>query len=467
MPADAGVGAAPRNSKGSLPPLNDPKLPRNSKGSLPATSSNAKGSAPKVVKLNGANDMAIARQMKDLNGVRDSVSKRPKAKVSLVGPERQKEQRRQRQAKRELTHIFCKFDADRNGALDRNELKGWMMEVVRSMGRDPIVCVLEKDVDNLMQACDHSQNGHIEYEEMKWAFDVWQMHLTAAEKIDELFETYDADGTGCLDKIQLRNLLVALNDGVMVADDEVDFVLRTADRLEEDGQISNKLEMELALSVWYHHVEENGGGKPLIDLVKGSQVRSLFDVQEKTDASRVGATRQNAKVEWTREQCQIQLLFEKYDKDQNGVLQKSELKSLMEDLGRDLGGGEFQTVDKQDVIDLMKMCDSNQDGVMQREEVLWAVQVWRKHVRCWPKIKLMFEQADTDHSGRLNKTELHKLLVSLNDGIAVNEQEVDLILKSADKLGDGKISHLEMENMLSVWYLHVEDRQQSACCSLQ
>lgn len=317
-------------------------------------------------------------------------------------------------------------------------------------------------MDDLVTLCDKARNGVIERCEVELAIEVWQRHLKGLRQIEPYFEKYDKDQSGRLDRQQLKQLLLDLNDGMAVEDSEVDWVLQHADLL-GDGQIG-KFEISSALSLWFHHVEEKTSGVPLGNHV---EVRDHVAKRSKPDASKIGAKRREVQVLHMDEQEKISTLFEKYDKNKSGGLSKDELRALMEDIHTSVGMG-GRGVEAQDVSDLMRMCDQAKDGVIDRGEVLFAVELWHKHLKAWPAIEPVFDKYDANQDGRLTKDQLRQVLLELNDGVEIDNRDIDWILKEADLLGDGYIGKLEMEHALSLWYHEVERRQlNSICCSVQ
>merc|ERR1712178_273348 len=61
-------------------------------------------------------------------------------------------------------------------------------------------------------------------------------------------------------------------------------------------------------------------------------------------------------------------------------------------------------------------------------------------------------QYDKNGSGKLNRREVRKLLVDLNDGSPVTEDELDFVFKVADANTDNFISALEMSTLLNCWH---------------
>lgn len=185
---------------------------------------------------------------------------------------------------------------------------------------------------------------------------------------------------------------------------------------------------------------------------KCAQIHRGLAQQKKKERADVGSTRQRSfknskKIDGAQLQSDI---FQMVDKNKDGILQKSELKELMVYIN----DGKY--VDDQDVDDLMVLCDKSKDGAIDKSEFLSTVMLWNAYVQTLPDMEALMNKYDADHSGKLDATELKKLLTDLNDGIAVDDDEVSWVLKNADLLGDGKIGRLELEKAIAVWFHHFE-----------
>mmetsp|Transcript_31236 Transcript_31236/g.62996 ORF Transcript_31236/g.62996 Transcript_31236/m.62996 type:complete len:100 (+) Transcript_31236:367-666(+) len=94
---------------------------------------------------------------------------------------------------------------------------------------------------------------------------------------------------------------------------------------------------------------------------------------------------------------------------------------------------------------------------------------------CKAEIDLVFEKYDSDKSGGLDREQLKNLLTELNAGGEPKAEEVDFVLMHADVIGNGVVTKPELAKAVSVWYVHVEKKQQqtdavkpgSACCLVQ
>jgi len=94
----------------------------------------------------------------------------------------------------------------------------------------------------------------------------------------------------------------------------------------------------------------------------------------------------------------------------------------------------------------------------------------RRHEQAWKeyrhKVKLnrLIAKYDTNNSKKLEKDQLVRLLTEIDSstppGTAPSEEEVNFVLKAADKAHDGCISADEVEDAMCVWMTYVEKRQE-------
>ena len=58
---------------------------------------------------------------------------------------------------------------------------------------------------------------------------MWKRYLDSKPEIDEIFDKFDVNKSGKLEADQLKAFLTELNDGIAPSDDEVKWVLESAD----------------------------------------------------------------------------------------------------------------------------------------------------------------------------------------------------------------------------------------------
>merc|ERR1712118_633123 len=95
------------------------------------------------------------------------------------------------------------------------------------------------------------ENGAIDLSELKSAMAAWNTYTTTRTNLEEAIAKFDKSGTGKLEKAELKEYLIYLNEGLPVEDAEVDWVLSEADVM-GDGAVA-KTELCLATAKWYIH----------------------------------------------------------------------------------------------------------------------------------------------------------------------------------------------------------------------
>lgn len=98
-------------------------------------------------------------------------------------------------------------------------------------------------------------------------------------------------------------------------------------------------------------------------------------------------SRPNSTTEWQRWQENQDkfrtAIFEKYDTNESGVLEKNEVAKLMQDMN------DGKEVNCRDVDDLVGMCDKTKDGSINKNEVLFAIKMWNDHLKTLPKVEVV------------------------------------------------------------------------------
>ena len=202
------------------------------------------------------------------------------------------------QEEQKVRELFEKHDSDSSDSLDEAQMKTFMEEYVHTIPEYAEKHVSDEEVKYVMAIADSLGDGAVEAEEITEAVAVWQSLLGDQDKIAARFDVYDTDKSGDLDKGQVALVLKDLNGGAEVGDEEVDWVMNSADGKgplklgaplcplcrqpaaqlppptaseqspanaaapltlhvvrAADGKL-NKNELKVAVAVWYTHVTE-------------------------------------------------------------------------------------------------------------------------------------------------------------------------------------------------------------------
>lgn len=139
-------------------------------------------------------------------------------------------------------------------------------------------------------------------------------------------------------------------------------------------------------------------------------------------------------------------------------------KDQVEKLLTDLNGGQKVSQDELDYI--MVVCDATRDDAIGPSEMEWLILSWQNYMKSKAEIDPLLTKYDVSGTGRLEREELKKLLVDLNDGKPVEDSEVDFVMEQADSLGNGVITKPEMRRALAIWYAHVGTETSCSCVLL-
>jgi Ca2+-binding EF-hand superfamily protein len=140
--------------------------------------------------------------------------------------------------------------------------------------------------------------------------------------------------------------------------------------------------------------------------------------------------------------------FAKYDSDGDGQMTREEVRQLLCHLEP-----EHTVTDEQ--LDLL--CHAlGEDGLGDKNEVKKCVTRFQAYVTLGPQIDAAFGRFDVDGSGKLEKSELHKLLVEIA-GDKSDQGDLDYILKVCDRDGDASLTKAELLPALATWKKLLED----------
>merc|ERR1719447_1066669 len=101
---------------------------------------------------------------------------------------------------------FSAIDVNQNGVLDRWEVR----RVLKRLGVSP--GDLENDIKILMEAVDQNGDGKVSLVEFKTWYVSQKLRATA--RIEKLFNVYDADKDGFINKAEFKALITAVNGDI-------------------------------------------------------------------------------------------------------------------------------------------------------------------------------------------------------------------------------------------------------------
>eukprot|EP00443_Scrippsiella_acuminata_P031782 CAMPEP_0115248544 /NCGR_PEP_ID=MMETSP0270-20121206/42124_1 /TAXON_ID=71861 /ORGANISM="Scrippsiella trochoidea, Strain CCMP3099" /LENGTH=201 /DNA_ID=CAMNT_0002663847 /DNA_START=67 /DNA_END=672 /DNA_ORIENTATION=+ len=172
----------------------------------------------------------------------------PPSPFSEISPGRQRAFERELRERRVTTGIFQKYDTDRSGKLEPEQLKSLLTDL---SNRPPS----ELELSYILKLCDDQKpNGAIDLSELQHAIQAWKSYVVQRDELQAALDKFDVSGSGKLEQDELKAYLTHLNGGREVPDAEVDWVMSQAN-IFGDGACS-KPELAMATAAWYTHVEK-------------------------------------------------------------------------------------------------------------------------------------------------------------------------------------------------------------------
>eukprot|EP01060_Flectonema_neradi_P029617 TRINITY_DN412_c1_g1_i1.p1 TRINITY_DN412_c1_g1~~TRINITY_DN412_c1_g1_i1.p1 ORF type:complete len:496 (+),score=87.14 TRINITY_DN412_c1_g1_i1:48-1535(+) len=143
----------------------------------------------------------------------------------------------------EIAEVWKKYDDDQNGHLDKEELTQFIGDLLGAQGGSFSEQAMQDEVDRVLSRMDTNGNGIIEWEEF-WYFHQAQrasdflesfqgLQITEDEAL-EIWEQYDADGSGSLDSEEVGALL---RDCAKAAGGSIEKITREAAAFWELGEL--------------------------------------------------------------------------------------------------------------------------------------------------------------------------------------------------------------------------------------
>jgi len=241
-----------------------------------------------------------------------------------------------------------------------------------------------------------------------------------------LFATTDTDGNDSIDLREFNSLLDDL--GILMPPDEVINFFNELDT-DNSGTLSFEEYIELVFELRYpiistlvkFGIEATGG--PASELLEEVHVNpdEQINLMEASGFLKRSRHRLDFESKITPDQIgQFKKLFQLYDLDGSGTINIIELASVLFKLG--------YTFSPENVDTIIQIVDDNMDGVLNFKEFL-AFYDFLEY------LKSLFESADIDGSGAIDRNELTTLLQKA--GYNFNEKQIELFYKMCDEDGSG------------------------------
>ncbi len=115
---------------------------------------------------------------------------------------------------RELRDLIKKYDEDRSGNLNSQELGKCIKTYsdARQWTLEP-VSPTEEEANLILQAAGKHKANAVDASEIEFALDLWHSYVTNKSRIEEIFDKYDTNHSKKLESDQLARYLTDLNEG--------------------------------------------------------------------------------------------------------------------------------------------------------------------------------------------------------------------------------------------------------------
>lgn len=167
----------------------------------------------------------------------------------------------------------------------------------------------------------------------------------------------------------------------------------------------------------------------------------------------VGSQRLAIRDAWNISELRVQEIFNMYDTDGNESLDSEEFLNLL----KDYNDGVEPSPDEIEWVS--KLSDRNSDGVIQVEELHYALRSWHGYQNLPRDAMRLFAEFDFEQetTSAVDVGFIHELLLELNGGLPVASEEVSWVLLEASVLADtdGPANRSHFLGAISAWYVHV------------
>lgn len=142
----------------------------------------------------------------------------------------------------------------------------------------------------------------------------------------------------------------------------------------------------------------------------------------------------------TEEQIeQFKLAFDLFDKDKTGDITAAELGEVMRELGLSPSDAELK--------DMVDEVDVDQNGSIDFNEFLTMMSHKVEPSDAEKELREAFKVFDRDNSGTISAAELRNVLTSLGENLT--DEQIDEMIQSADKDGNGAIDYDEFALLMT------------------
>jgi len=181
-----------------------------------------------------------------------------------------------------------------------------------------------------------------------------------------------------------------------------------------------------------------------------------------TPMSNADVKRMEARTKEYKKRVAMNKVIKAYDTNKSGKLERDQVIKMLTDMDSSTPVGTAPTDDQ--VNFLLAVSDKGGDGSIDGGELEEMMTCWHTFVENRAQWEEKMAKFDVSNTGKLSKEEVKAYLTDINGGIAVTDEEVDMVMKEADVLADGQLNKLELQRATAYWYGYVE--KQKGCCTI-
>jgi len=182
-----------------------------------------------------------------------------------------------------------------------------------------------------------------------------------------------------------------------------------------------------------------------------------------TKLSNADIKRMEAQAKERKRRVQMGKVIKQYDTNKSGKLERDQIIKLLTDMDTSTPPGTAPS-DEQ-VEFLLKVADKQGDGAIEAGELEEVITCWHTFIENKQEWEDKMAKYDVSNTGTLSKEEVKAYLTDVNGGKDVSDEEVDMVMKDADVLGNGTLNKIELQRATAAWYSYVEEK--NGCCCVQ
>eukprot|EP00944_MAST-04C_sp_MAST-4C-sp1_P010878 g10878.t1 len=176
---------------------------------------------------------------------------------------------------------------------------------------------------------------------------------------------------------------------------------------------------------------------------------------------RLEQRQQAYKLKQAEDKKLIEELLHKYDENNSGGFDKSQLRNVLIHIDPD------REPDDESIEFIMHRLE-DENGEVQANKISIVILKYRKYLKQKDRYDSLFKKFDINDSGKLDKAQLLAMLKEVARGrVSVDEDDVNRVMEAADQDKSGDIDADEMKVAVAEWdqtiQAKIQKRQSSMC----